>query len=311
MAYKHEDILDNGLCFIEKALSELESNEDDNKYVTLHLFSGIFLILKMPLYSEHWSLIVSNIDKTKYSDFKNGDFHGVNFHNCLKRIEEILSITIEKDDRDLLERLRKRRNKIEHFTKKHSEGSEKAILYKGLEFITRFIRDNVKYKNLDRISERINSIKEKAREFEEFCKERISKIERDLEGSEVLLTCNECGFKYWNLEEDILSCLFCQNETNLDEVDHIKECDEFLYRDVRRTKDYLDVQDIICSGCKSENKLIPIQENEKKIYLCLSCQEKFNFMVECSGCGRLFLNNSDDFDTGNCSDCFSNFVDRN
>ena len=311
MAYGFEEVLDNGLCFIEKALKEFESNEDDNKYVALHLFSGISLILKVPLYAEHWSLIVSNIDNVKHSDFENGDFHGVSFHNCLKRLTEILSITIEENDKKSLEQLRKIRNKIEHFTKSSSKNLENAILYKGLEFITRFIYDNVKYENLDGISEKINNIKEKAHEFEDFCKERISKIEKDLTGSEILLTCNECGFKYWNLKEDILFCLFCQNETNLHETDHIEEIDEFLYRDVRRTKDYLDVQDIICSGCESENKIILLKKNEEEIYFCLACQEKFDFMVECSDCGRLFLNNSGDFDIGRCSDCFSNFVDRN
>ena len=360
MAHDYEEILDNGLCFIETALAELKSNNHDNKYVTLHLFSGIFLILKIPLYSKHWSLVVADIDKTKYSDFEKGDFHGVNFENCLRRLSETLSITINNHDKELLNSLRKKRNKIEHFKKEiYSEESEKPILYRGLEFAIRFIHDHINLEDSEYVSDRINNIIEEASEVKGFCKEKMSAIKKNLkeqilstcnqcqmkallktgdifeckfcyyrtddpldldldenevrelvksyiEPSKVVLHCNNCDYKFLILKEGMLWCAFCKNTLDPSATE-IEECDDFRFRDVRRTKDLLDVRDIVCSKCDLKNKVVPLQKKEAEEYVCLVCQENFSFTMNCRECYNLVLTNDSEEGEAICSECHSNY----
>ena len=66
-------LLTNGLCFLLQSIEHFKCSENkydtekELKYSTLHLFSGIFLILKEKLKREHWSLLFSDVNKvTKF-----------------------------------------------------------------------------------------------------------------------------------------------------------------------------------------------------------------------------------------------------
>ena len=70
-----QNLLENSFSFILRAIQNLTDSseaEDEKskceelKYTILHLWSGICLLLKARLCQEHWSLVVSNIDKTSF-----------------------------------------------------------------------------------------------------------------------------------------------------------------------------------------------------------------------------------------------------
>ena len=112
-------LLTNGLCFILQAIEHFKCSENNKcdterekglKYSTLHLFSGIFLILKEKLKREHWSLLFADVNKADEQSLKSGDFYSVNFMDCLNRLSKIVSVNFTKKHKQTLSLLRERRN---------------------------------------------------------------------------------------------------------------------------------------------------------------------------------------------------------
>jgi hypothetical protein len=60
----------NGLDFIHSALEHLQQAEGSRelKYATLHLWSGIEILLKVRLQQEHWSLIFAEPKNASKAD---------------------------------------------------------------------------------------------------------------------------------------------------------------------------------------------------------------------------------------------------
>ena len=295
-----EKLIENSLCFTFRSVQNLKQSAIQNfeknkelKYAILHLWSGIFLILKARLYKEHWSLLVSSVDKTSLEDFKKGDFHGINFSQCKERLSKVLSIKLEGNE-NFLEDLRKRRNKFEHFFEHtreiHSE-SIKSILYKGLNFIIEFINKYLEDQDIGINNiESIQTIKDECFGLQEFCEKRMKVIKPNLDKASVVLTCNECYRKtlIHSKQDYCLECLFCHNKISLDEDNlDIPECDNF--RGIRdyRPKEILNAPNVVCSSCERENGIIELPEE----YMCLYCEEKFinHHLCGCGYCGINYL----------------------
>ena len=94
-------LLENGLCFLLQSIKHFKYSENSKsdteterelKYSTVHLFSGIFLILKEKLGREHWSLLFADVNQANKKKLESGDFRGVNFIDCQNRLSKIVSL---------------------------------------------------------------------------------------------------------------------------------------------------------------------------------------------------------------------------
>ena len=87
------------MCFFLQSIEHFKFSENNKydtekelKYSTLHLFSGIFLILKEKLQREHWFLLFAEVNKADRQNLKSGGFSGVNFGDCQNRLSKIVSV---------------------------------------------------------------------------------------------------------------------------------------------------------------------------------------------------------------------------
>ena len=304
---EEQKLLENGLCFLLRAIKNLNSFDESNKseelkYSILHLFSGIFLILKARLCREHWSLLVSNVDKTTLKKFKNGDFYGVGFEQCQERLLKILHLKKLKDDKDILKNLRETRNKIEHFIYDPKPPTAKSLLYKCLSFAIDFIDEHIKASNLDEKNKNyMEEIKQEYFSLENFCREKMRSIGSLLDNKPIVLTCDECDNKALVHAEggDSLECLFCHNRVSQEGYPDIMECTEMYCDGIN------PIGKLMCH-CGGENGIVALPSGSDK-YLCLYCQERFVELYTCEHCNTQFPVNDHCEESGlpmqPCPDC--------
>ena len=253
-------ILKNGFCFLSRAIKNLKDSKDSNakneelKYAILHLWSGVFLILKVRLCREHWNLLVSNRGKTTFENFCVGSFQGVRFDQCKDRLLKVLPVGVfNGGNEELLNNLRKKRNKIEHFFEDEiSSDSTSSILYKSLNFIIGFIRDHIEIKDTDHeIIEYKEEIIKECLGLKKFVEEKMDSIQPLLDKKKITLHCYECD----NLAlahstcGDFLECLFCGSKVSGDSYPHLSECMD-LYCD-----GIIPCEVLICD-CEGENGIV-------------------------------------------------------
>ena len=292
-------ILENGLCFLEESIIKLKEDKPKNmKYVILHLFAGVFLILKTRLYQEHWSLLFDDINKAIEEDFKLGNFKGVNFSDCLKRLENISNLRLESTK--LIHLLRKKRNKIEHFFEDENLDASKSTVVKVLSFTFNFIKDNLK--NISKESqEKIKTIQEMCSDIDKYVDERLKEIAPKLEKEKITLLCPSCSNKSLiaNENKHLLECLFCNSQTDPSNYEEISYYNDY--------NSYFDSQNSFCSQCEAENSFV--DTNNQDEYLCLNCfytddKESLN---QCIRCGTIYAGTLDTF----CDICFRDIINKN
>lgn len=303
LADERESLLKNSLCFIQASIEELDNPTGVlYKYSLLHLWSGIFLLLKVRLYQEHWSLLFSNSDKASVEKFKSGNFLGVSFPQCQDRLLNIVSTDIlSGHDKKILNNLRRKRNQVEHFFDHTiSDEATKAYLYSGFDFTLSFI-ENINTEGFgDDVQDIISTIQEEAHQLEDFHNERMKHIAPDLKQHSRLLTCPECYNKtlVFPDEEDFALCKYCSHKVSRDDYGDIPECDEF--RGVVRLKDVLSVNDIVCTECNAENNIVSNETGSDQPLHCLSCQQSFLELQTCSNCNTDYpITGRDDDPDGN------------
>ena len=122
-----DQILENSLCFISESIDKMillenkssSEKEQNLKYAICHLWSGMFLLLKARLSKEHWSLIFKDPSDATKEKLRLGNFHGVDFKACQKRLNNVCEEKkLNEDQKKLLDKLRKKRNQAEHFCNK-------------------------------------------------------------------------------------------------------------------------------------------------------------------------------------------------
>ncbi len=109
------------------------------KHTILTLFHAIELFLKEQLYRINPILIYRNLD-AKITD----DSQTVSIKECLVRLEN-LGIGLAKDPQAIIEKIQKRRNRVEHHRYDHQKEDE-VIIAESLKFILFFVNDVLKGK---------------------------------------------------------------------------------------------------------------------------------------------------------------------
>lgn len=116
-----------------------DSDYSSRKHAILTLFHAIELFLKEKLYRTNPILIYRNLD-AKITD----DSMTVGIKEALMRLEN-LGLGLPKQPREVIERIQKRRNRIEHHRYDHKEEDE-TIISESLAFILFFVDGVLKAK---------------------------------------------------------------------------------------------------------------------------------------------------------------------
>lgn len=172
-----------GLEFIGEALRELclDDSQRDLKYPTLHLSTGIELILKERLLREHWTLVFEKPEQASKADYDSGNFTSASFSSCIKRLTEICDIHINEKDKHHLRQFRDKRNRIEHFGSVDSAEALKSSAARVLSFLIDFIDTEFELEELtDGSRHAISHIQTRLSDFKEFVSKRLRAIEDKL-----------------------------------------------------------------------------------------------------------------------------------
>lgn len=290
----------------EKRYKEISKN--NIKYTILHLSSGMELLFKYLLYREHWSYIVNKIDSVTMEKYHKGDFISVDMDTAIGRLQTLCDISISKDARQKLKRIKEKRNQLEHFKINETLYSIIPDIIFGLEFSLSMISEH----GFDDVSVQekllIDELKSSLIKIAEYKKNRIKLVEEEISqkgiSRENLLVCPYCGEKYYEFFKEAGHCLCC-----LLTVSPTKLADMYLTQ-VQRLSSYRVQKEggiwprYQCPSC-GEDALILKEEG----YYCFSCFENFKYdtMVNCDTCGELV--SRDSINCGMCESCWEYRID--
>lgn len=107
-------LMTNGLEFLERAREEIDTSPKDS---VVCFWTGVELLLKVPLLQEHWTLVCSNSGKGVVSraDYLRGNFQSVSFEKTCNRLKKVLELPIPDKTKALLKTVSDHRNRVVHF----------------------------------------------------------------------------------------------------------------------------------------------------------------------------------------------------
>ena len=114
-----DSLVRNAIDFLRKSVDELEKAP---KYSVINFYTAIELFLKARLLAEHWTLILTDLNRVKKkgeetirSKFEEGDFISVGLKKCVKRLFDTCEVKISAKAFEYFDEVRKHRNKMVHF----------------------------------------------------------------------------------------------------------------------------------------------------------------------------------------------------
>ncbi len=105
-------LIENGMDFLDKARSELETRQ--YKHSIVSFWTAVEIMLKVPLVHEHWSLVCSG-KRFVRSKYLEGDFQSVTYDETCARLEDILEKPLKKETKEIFNEVRRHRNRVVHF----------------------------------------------------------------------------------------------------------------------------------------------------------------------------------------------------
>jgi hypothetical protein len=315
-------LLENGFDFLHDAINNIniarEDEPDDEvkkrllKYAILHLASGIELVMKHRLLLENWTYIFFDMNKANKHAFEEGDFKSVDSASSVERLKNLCDINLTKDEEMILENLRKKRNKIEHFKIKESVESVETIMYSSLSFILKFIAAYTTLTTMnDNESCLFDIIKKATLNLEEVIDGREKVIEISAKNDGVydkLFTCPVCLKSYYLCGDgDEGHCLFCYY------TDDPKKVAEEYLSNVLGISAYLcgkygDEYPLYdCFECEETSMII---DSEKELVMCLNCgyTTSISNIERCTSCGKLIYIR--DERKSICDNCFNYYISK-
>jgi ribosomal protein L37AE/L43A len=265
-------LLENGLDFLDSGVTQIAQaeNPSDLKYAVLHLGAGIELIFKERLRREDWRLLFNNPAKAEEKVYESGNFRGINFHECLDRLEQS-GINISDEARRKLESFYARRNRIQHFRFKETREAVESAAADVIGIVLDFIAEELDGENLSRSERQIlASIRGRLADFQRFTAERLAAI-----SNRVLELRGEYG--------DTIQCPSCLQETLNADCD--VECPFCGYRDDAESAADLYIANVLgetlyelereggryphycCPNCENE----ALVEDYDGLFLCFAC----------------------------------------
>lgn len=162
------DMLENGLDFITEAVEAINSSSNHKKlkYAVIHLSSGVELIFKEVLRAADWRLIFQEIKEATPELLQSGDFKSITFKIAIQRLESNCKVNFCEENKRILEELRIKRNKIEHFKFNEKVKVLRILSAKVLSFLIQFIESHIDIDSVSTLSK--NYIKKLPAELAKF-----------------------------------------------------------------------------------------------------------------------------------------------
>ncbi|MDF2865897.1 MAG: hypothetical protein K0R72_715 [Clostridia bacterium] len=307
-------LLENGLDFLISSINNINySKECDEslrkrylKYSVLNLSSGIELVFKYKLVNEHWTYIFADMNKANKRELEEGDIKSVDSISNIERLKRFCNVCFSTEDERILENLRKRRNKMEHFKIKESIEAVETIMYDSLSLVIKFIAEYINITNIsDDEKELLFSIQKETQNLKEIINAREKIIEATAKQDGVfdeLVTCPNCFKKFLSIDCGNNECLFCYY------TDDSHNIADLYISNVLGISSYECIKDggiyplCNCTECGENSMVLDYNEN---IAFCFYC--KFKTKLEdirlCCNCGQPF--NSIDNDIMICEECLN------
>lgn len=297
----HFTLLENGLDFIWSAVEHLSTaaSKRELKYASLHLVSGIELVLKERLRREDWKLLFPDPDKASEAKYISGNFVSVNFDALIDRVDGWCIPGFTKDEELALRTVRRQRNRFEHSAANESAAAVIASTAVALGVILDFIRKELSGDdNGFTVEEQVllTKIRGKLAELDTFVQTRLKSIAPDLEEAYAALPCPACQQDALTIDDGV-ECLFCGYKTDADTaadeyVTSIMGLDRFRFE-----KDGGVWPVSFCPSCHWETCVDANLEG----YMCFGCGSRWELggLDTCGRCGR-WMEKSDIFICGSC-----------
>jgi hypothetical protein len=258
------------------------------------------------------------MNKANKQAFENGDFKSVDSASNIERLKNLCDILLTKEEEKILESLRKRRNKIEHFKIKESIESVEVIMCESLSLILDFI---AKYIDLGVLFEEEGALLEKIKEETVSLEEVVTARERIIEASarvegivEKLIICPDC-LKRFLFTDGETRCLFCYYSDSPENV-----ADEYISNVLGISSYYCGMNGdeypkYECFECQSDSLVF---DYEKGTCFCFNCgfSTDISNVKWCSDCEQPYSSeiedeeNDDDYRFSLCSMCLEIRIPR-
>ncbi len=304
-------LAENALDFLLSAVAYVkvkDEHERSIKYTVLHLCDGIELLLKCRLNSEHWSLVLANMDRTSLEDLESGDFISVDWHNAISRVEKVTGEKFSSEERTLLGHLRRLRNRIQHFDVDVPQNVAVSLLAQGLHFATGFVEKHLLGgEGFEEAQESLHEIRRDLAEFHEFVKCRMGTLAdkvAEIEKWSRVVPCPMCRQHALGADAEVATCLFCgySEDGESAAAEWVLEFTGIRHKELSATDAISNCPECSCWSCVQ----LGLWEGEGgDEYFCFSCGGVGRYDT-CCACGGLFAPANGE---ATCGDCFRQMME--
>lgn len=331
-----ENLVRNGIDFLEKAMSQLDS---DPKHSVINFYTAVEIFLKAPLVHDHWTLVVVDRDLNR-QNYEAGDFLSVSFEDACTRLAAALNKPLKKSAKEAFDKVRKHRNRMVHFYHSGLDGKQRDEIKleqaQAWFELNRFVADTWReqfkpfvseFRRMERsliannhyaqakyedLKPKIEGMKKGGKVFEDCprCHTNACQIEEEAprltsyhclvcfhSSKRLQIDCPECGDPNQYVEPyDGLSCEKCDCE-----VKGENEIFDLLDQNtVRGTKDDLDSDTPAnCDECQSYHSVCEYEGG----YLCTNCFTYFDSVGQCQWCNDPMTGDTEDTYVTGCEHC--------
>lgn len=300
------DILENALDFIAKSFEEIQEPKL-LKYALLHFTSGLELIFKAILLSEHWSLTLDNLDKVKENAYINRDFMSVNWENSIKRLKIFCEIDLTYAENDL-QKLKNLRNRIEHYDCDFQTNSVIDLINNLTSLLVNLLTNNFNTNKLRKkgrdLFENIQSSLFTMQEHYEEAKKLMQKKIKDSNLIPIDVPCNMCKEKFVTKKEDNYICNLCKHKLTAEDIAISFIENELKINPYRIMKDGGIFPLHHCPECSENTFVYHCKENSEIIAHCYNCDEDYTNAKCCEICNEFFIPLNED--NLICKNCWEN-----
>ncbi|GAB4513535.1 MAG: hypothetical protein OHK0046_14330 [Anaerolineae bacterium] len=306
MHHVQMNLLENALDYFNEAvvylLKEPEKPSRNIKYVILHLFGALELVLKQIRVEKDpqgWKAIVIPTKRFEITveNFLQGKLKTI-YGTDNKNIEALqqMGIGIDEQHERFIKQLKDERNNIEHFAVHLEWYAANDLVLKIGSLILSLIESYVPL-SYDSINQLYERAKANLHKIERFVEHRIQEIQPELDRfwikeKKLLVECPECGHKALPLGENA-RCVYCRS-LFVPENAQIRWASTKLWVSYSMSERAIEIEDTLgeCPDCEAESFVVNTTEHSEipADYFCFSCG-KFWYRGElqnCFQCGRYF-----------------------
>ncbi|MGW3303962.1 hypothetical protein [Streptomyces rubiginosohelvolus] len=246
----------------------------DIKYAVLHLQAATEVLLKARLVREHWSLVFRDPGLAAKRRYRDGDFDSCGMDETLRRLRQVVGITITKEDEKSLKSLARDRNALQHYGLTHNARAIETRAGAVLDFLVRFLDEellpDLSIDESSEISQEMIRVRDGLRGIFAFIDQRRKRVYGELKKKGLddhAIHCPNCGNTALVVKNGGNRCHFCDMSW------------PDAYTLARRTEFYLnpDEEPDDCPYCQKSTVAVEVSflSNHEALYrLCYSCDKR-------------------------------------